>query len=86
MAENNNIFNRPFGLNVTLPKRTVEQIKTTAEKTVNIFSPINEYLEESNRVFSGDVAAEINKYNEISSRITTLMDSGAPKPIFNLTV
>lgn len=58
-------FNRPykpFGLNVQVPERTVQQAGQTLEELVKApTAPLFEFLEENEGVFNGDVAFEINK-------------------------
>lgn len=58
-------FNRPykpFGLNVKVPERTIQQAAETLEGIVKApTTPLFEFLEENEGVFNGDVAFEINK-------------------------
>ena len=65
MSESNFMFNRPFkpfGMNVKVPERTLQQAEDTLS---NLFkaptSPLFEFLEENEGVFNGDVAFEINR-------------------------
>jgi hypothetical protein len=64
MTDNFN-FNRPykpFGLNVKVPERTLQQAGQTLEDLVKApATPLFEFLEENESVFNGDVAFEINK-------------------------
>ncbi|MDD3238315.1 MAG: hypothetical protein PHV37_09505 [Candidatus Gastranaerophilales bacterium] len=64
-ANTNNILNRPFGLNITVPDRTIKQAQETAAKNVNLFAPVFDYINDNQNVFSGDVAKEIDKYNKM---------------------
>ena len=65
MAEQNFNFNRPFkpfGMNVKVPERTIQQAEETLSKIIKApGSPLFEFLEENEAVFNGDVAFEINK-------------------------
>lgn len=81
-----NILNRPFGMNISLPTRTIEQVKNTFEKRVNIFAPVKEYFEETDKVFSGSVQEQIDKYNNYSSLIDSIMNVGTETPTLNLTI
>lgn len=61
-ASFNSFFNRPFGLNVKVPERTLKQAGETLSNTAGgVLSPMLNYLEENEKVFTGDVANEINK-------------------------
>ncbi len=65
MSDSNFTFNRPykpFGLNVKVPERTIQQAGETLEEIVKApAAPLFEFLEENESVFNGDVAFEINK-------------------------
>lgn len=65
MAEQNFTFNRPykpFGLNVKVPERTLQQAGETLEGIIKApTTPLFQFLEENKEVFNGDVAFEINK-------------------------
>lgn len=58
-------FNRPykpFGMNVQVPERTIQQAADTLSEIVKApTTPLFEFLEENESVFNGDVAFEINK-------------------------
>ena len=61
-ASFNNFFNRPFGLNVKVPERTLKQAgETIANRASGVFSPMLNYLEDNQKVFTGNVSQEINK-------------------------
>lgn len=65
MAESNFSFNRPykpFGFNVQVPERTLQQAGETLENIVKApTDPLFNFLEENEGVFNGDVAFEINR-------------------------
>ena len=65
MSDSNFTFNRPykpFGLNVQVPERTIQQAAETLTELVKApATPLFEFLEENEAVFNGDVAFEINK-------------------------
>ena len=61
---NNLIKNRPFGLNIAVPHKTIEEVKKVIQKEVeeNTVNPFLEYLEQNEKVFDGTVQKEIRKY------------------------
>jgi len=62
MAQNSGI--NFFGMNIHIPTRTIKQVKDTAINHLgDIVSPIFEYLEDNQKVFTGEARAELNKYN-----------------------
>lgn len=65
MADSNFTFNRPFkpfGMNVKVPERTLQQAGETLEGIIKApTDPLFTFLEENEGVFNGDVAFEINK-------------------------
>ncbi|MBQ8668734.1 hypothetical protein IJ472_03060 [bacterium] len=65
MTDSNFMFNRPykpFGMNVRVPERTIQQAAETLEDLVKSpTAPLFEFLEENEGVFNGDVAFEINR-------------------------
>ncbi len=77
MSEQNFTFNRPFkpfGLNVKVPERTLQQAGETLEGIVKApVAPLFEFLEEHEEVFNGDVAFEINKTNAQNFTIGSAM-------------
>jgi len=77
MAEQNFTFNRPFkpfGLNVRVPERTLQQAGETLEEIIKAPAvPLFEFLEENESVFNGDVAFEINKTNAQNFTIGSAM-------------
>ncbi len=83
-ANTGNILNRPFGLNITLPQRTLQQFQETATNAVNLFSPVVDYLEENDKVFSGEVARQIEKYNEMAYAMGSAARAGKDKTTFNM--
>ena len=77
MANNNFLFNKPykpFGMNVKVPERTIQQAGETLQNIVKAPAvPLFTFLEENNNVFSGDVAFEINKINAHSFTLGSAM-------------
>lgn len=58
-------FNRPykpFGFNIKVPERTVQQAGQSLENLIKSpTEPLFDFLEKNEKVFNGDVAFEINK-------------------------
>ncbi len=77
MSDQNFSFNRPFkpfGMNVRVPERTIQQAAETLEGIVKAPAvPLFEFLEENEGVFNGDVAMEINKTNAQNFNIGSAM-------------
>ena len=77
MSESNFMFNRPykpFGMNVKVPERTIQQAgETLSEIVKSPTAPLFEFLEENESVFNGDVAFEIAKTNAQNFTIGSAM-------------
>ncbi len=77
MSESNFTFNRPykpFGMNVKVPERSIQQAgETLAEIVKSPATPLFEFLEENEAVFNGDVAFEISKTNAQNFTIGSAM-------------
>ena len=89
MSEQQSIIsNNPFGFNVTLPKKTIQEVKKVVEKEIADISvnPFVEYLDENDRVFSGEVAKEIRKYQAQMYTLGQVMRKGRPTRTFNANV
>ncbi len=65
MADTGFTFNRPykpFGLNVKVPERTLQQAGETLGNLAKApADPLFKFLEENEQVFNGDLAFQINK-------------------------
>lgn len=65
MADSNFLFNRPykpFGFNIQVPERTLQQAGETLGGIVKApTDSLFTFLEENEGVFNGDVAFEINR-------------------------
>ena len=73
-ASFSNFFNKPFGLNVKVPERTLQQAGATLSNTAGgVLSPITDYLETNEEVFNGDVAKEINRIFSHTFNIGSIM-------------
>ena len=77
MSDENFTFNRPFkpfGMNVKVPERTLQQVGESLENIVKApTAPLFEFLEENEGVFNGDVAFEIEKTNAQNFNIGSAM-------------
>ena len=87
MLENNstNFFNKPFGMNVKVPTRTLQQAKETAVKAVSsLWEPVVDYFEKADNVFNGSVQDEIAKYNRQAYSLGVTMRQGQDKHTFKI--
>lgn len=85
LGNNSNIFNKPFGLNVQVPTRTLKQVKDTATKAVSgLWEPVSDYFEKADNVLSGNVQEEIAKYNRMAYSLGVTMRNGKERPTLNL--
>ncbi len=88
MEENNLILKKPFGFNIALPKRTIQQVQKVVKQEIeNItVNPFVDFLEESNKVFSGETAQKIRKYQAQIYALGQLMREGQPITTFSANV
>lgn len=87
MAENKNlILNNPFGFNIALPKKTIKEIQKVAQQELEdiTVNPFLNYLNDNDKVFSGEVANEISKYQAQMYALGQVMREGQPKRTFNV--
>jgi hypothetical protein len=77
MEDSGFTFNRPykpFGFNIQVPERTLQQASETLGNIVKApADPLFTFLEENEGVFNGDVAFEINRVNAQSFTIGAAM-------------
>lgn len=67
MADGNNILNQPFGLNIKIPTRTVQQGQDTINHAIGgVFEPLFNFISENQNVFTGEISEQIEKYNLMS--------------------
>lgn len=84
MSENN-ILNQPFGMNIKLPQRTLQQGKDTIEHGVKgVFEPLFNFIEDNQPVFSGKIAEEIERYNLMSYNTGAVLRNAQPKKTFDI--
>ncbi len=88
MSEQSIIQKNPFGLNIALPQKTVEEItKVVQQEVENItVNPLTDYLEENDKVFSGEVANEILKYQAQIYSLGQIMREGQTTRTFSAKV
>lgn len=85
LGNNTNLFNKPFGMNVKVPTRTLQQVKDTATKAVNsLWEPVVDYFDKADNVFSGNVQEEISKYNRMAYSLGVTMRKGQDRHTFNM--
>lgn len=77
------ILNKPFGLNI-YPERTIQQGKDTINSALNtLWQPLFNYLETNEKVFSGDISKEIDKYNRLTYNLGAQMRELKPQGSFD---
>lgn len=89
MAEQSSIISKnPFGLNISLPTKTIEEVKKVAQQEIANISanPFENYLENNDRVFSGEVASEIRKHQSQIYTLGQVMREGQPITTFSVNV
>lgn len=86
-----NFFNNSnsFGFNVKSHEKTLQLAGQTLSNTAGgVFSPLFDFLEENDNVFTGDVTREIQRINANSFNIGMVMQQvdssvNGPKPKFD---
>lgn len=86
MNENQSIQKQPFGFNIALPKKSFAEVKKVAKQEVeNItVNPFVNYLEENDKVFSGEVAKEIRRYQAQMYALGQIVREGQPQSTFSV--
>ncbi len=86
MEENNILPKRPFGLNISVPKKTIEEVKKVVKKDFEEITenPFINYLDENEKVFDGSVAKEIRKYQAQIYAMGQAAREGQPKRTFKM--
>ena len=86
--ENQPIIKNPFGININIPQKTIQEIQKVAEKEIQeiTVNPFIEYFEENDKVFSGEVAEEIRKYQAQMYTLGQVMREGHPVTTFQATM
>ena len=80
-----NFINQPFGMNIKIPKKTLKQIEKTAQQhTGGIFEPLFNFIDENQKVFTGDIANEIQKYNLMSYNVGAALRHGNTNGVFDV--
>ncbi len=79
-----NIIKQPFGLNIALPQTTIQEIQKIAKEELEeiTINPFINYLEENDKVFSGEIEDEIDKYRSQIYSLNVLMNEDQPRSTF----
>lgn len=88
MAENNIFLNNPFNFNISLPKKTIRTVQNALQKEAENLglNEVKNFFEENDKVFSGEVAKEIRKYQSIIYSLGQLSREGQPISTFKRIV
>ncbi len=86
MEEKQILSKNPFGLNIALPQKSIQEVQKVAKQELeNItVNPFIEYFEENEKVFSGEVANEIKKYQAQMYSLGQVMREGQPHSSLNI--
>ena len=86
MSNNNFITNNPFGINLNLPKKSIQEVQKVVKEEIGNISvnPFINYFEENDKVFSGEVADEIKKYQAQFYTLGQVMREGKASSSFNM--
>ena len=88
MAENNFFLNNNFGININLPQKTLSTVKRAVKQEVeNLgFAEVKNFFGDNDKVFSGEVAREIRKYQAMIYSLGQISREGQPTRTFRRTV
>ncbi len=88
MDSNSLISNNPFGVNIQLPAKTIEEVKKVVQQEVENLgiNPFMEYLNSNDKVFSGEVASEIRKYQSQIYTLGQVMREGQTSSGFSMNM
>ena len=86
MKDQSIISNNPFGINIQLPKKTIEEVKKIVQQeSENLaLNPFLSYFDQNDKVFSGEVASEIKKYQSQIYTLGQVMREGTSVSTFNM--
>lgn len=81
----NEILKQPFGLNIKLPTRTIQQGQETFSGVVGgVLEPLFAYMEENKPVFNGKIAEEIERYNLMSYNTGAVLRNAQDQTTFDI--
>lgn len=88
MAENNFFLNGNFGININLPNKTINTVKRVVQQEVENLglNEVKNFFEDNDKVFSGEVAKEIRKYQSMMYTLGQVSREGQPITTFRRTV
>lgn len=90
MEEKKLIFNNPFNLNINIqaPKKTIQEVQKVAQQELAEMSvnPFLNYLDENDKVFSGEVSNEIRKYQAQLYTLGQTMRNSQPRTTFRADI
>ena len=92
MDNQSSILKNSFGLNIAIPKQQISEVKKAVEigvenlsKSINA-NPFVDYFETNDKVFSGEVAREIESYHAQIYTLGQVMREGEPGSTFNASM
>lgn len=86
MTESNFISNNPFGINLQIPHKTIKEVQKVIKQDLGDISvnPFLDYLDKNDKVFSGEVAKEINNYYAQIYALGQVMREGETQSKFDI--
>ena len=88
MPENNFFLNNNFGINVNIPHKTLNTVKRAVQQEVGNLglNEVKNFFEDNEKVFSGEVAKEIRKYQSMMYALGQVSREGQPITTFKRIV
>lgn len=88
MEEKKLIFRNPFNINIQTPKKTIQEVQKVAKQELAEMSvnPFLNYLDQNDKVFSGEVAREIIKYQSQIYALGQAVRNGEPRTTFRADI
>lgn len=86
MQDNNFISNNPFNINVNTPNRTIQDLPRIIKEEIKetAVNPFVNYFNEYEKVFTGEVAKEINKFHSQIYTLGQVMREGQAESTFKM--
>ena len=88
MAENNIFLNNPFNFNISLQKKTIKTVQSALRhEAENLgLNEMKNFLENNDKVFSGEVSKEIRRYQAMIYSLGQVAREGQPISTFKRIV
>lgn len=86
MQDNNFISNNPFNINVNTPNKAIPDLPRIIKEEIKetTINPFVNYFNEYEKVFTGEVAKEINKFHSQIYTLGQVMREGQAESTFKM--